>query len=64
MNTYFDVVIVVGGLVGLATACAFSQCDLNIAIIDTKIHQYQSLPYHEIGVKASAINGASKRYLG
>ncbi|MCX8649353.1 FAD-dependent monooxygenase [Gilliamella sp. B2776] len=63
MNTYFDVAIVGGGLVGLATACALSQYDLKIAIIDARVHCYESFPHHEIGVRASAINGASQRYL-
>ncbi|NUF26489.1 2-octaprenylphenol hydroxylase [Gilliamella bombicola] len=62
MNIQFDVAIVGGGLVGLATACALSQYALNIAIIDAKIHQHGSLPHGEIGIRASAINGASQRY--
>ncbi|MFQ1016533.1 FAD-dependent monooxygenase [Gilliamella sp. BG7] len=62
MNLQFDVVIVGGGLIGLATACALSQCDLNIAIIDTKICQHEFLPHAEMCIRASAINGASQRY--
>ncbi|OCG67790.1 FAD-dependent monooxygenase [Gilliamella sp. Fer4-1] len=62
MNIQFDVAIVGGGLVGLATACALSQYALKIAIIDTKIHQHQSFSQNEIGIRASAINGASQHY--
>ncbi|OCG28169.1 hypothetical protein A9G11_11720 [Gilliamella sp. wkB108] len=62
MNIHFDVAIVGGGLVGLATACALSQCDLNIAIIDTKIHQNADLLVDEIGIRASAINGSTQHY--
>lgn len=62
MNRQFDVAIVGGGLVGLATACALSHYDLTIAIVDSKIEQYQHLVADNLGVRASAINGASQRY--
>lgn len=62
MNIQFDVVIIGGGLVGLATACALSQNALNIAIIDNKVHQHDSYLHAEIGIRASAINGSSQRY--
>ena len=62
MNKNFDIAIVGGGLVGLATACALSQHGLNIALVDANIHQHQQLFHNEIGIRASAINNASQRY--
>lgn len=62
MSISFDVAIVGGGLVGLATACALSQCDLNVVLIDTKVQQYADLDSDKIGVRASAINGSSQHY--
>ena len=62
MKTQFDVAIVGGGLVGLATACALSRYDLTVAIIDTKVDEWQDFNVDDIGIRASAINGASQRY--
>ena len=62
MKTQFDVAIVGGGLVGLATACALSRYDLTVAIIDTKVDEWQDFKFDDIGIRASAINGASQRY--
>ncbi|WP_294965200.1 FAD-dependent monooxygenase [uncultured Gilliamella sp.] len=62
MKFDFDVAIIGGGLVGLATACALSQCDLNVALIDTKVQNYADLDSDIIGVRASAINGSSQHY--
>ena len=63
MKTQFDVAIVGGGLVGLATACALSRYDLTVAIIDTKVDEWQDFKFDDIGIRASAINSASQRYL-
>jgi 2-polyprenylphenol 6-hydroxylase len=62
MKTQFDVAIVGGGLVGLATACALSQYNLTVAIVDAKIDEYQKFAFDKIGIRASAINGASQQY--
>ncbi|MDF7670450.1 FAD-dependent monooxygenase [Orbaceae bacterium ESL0721] len=72
----FDIAIIGGGLVGMATACALSKISdqsrhLRIAIIDPSLnhtHQNQNqnqsamLPFDAPTVRASAINGASQRY--
>ncbi len=62
MKTQFDVAIVGGGLVGLATACALSQYNITVAIVDAKVNEHQNFDYDEIGIRASAINGASQQY--
>jgi 2-polyprenylphenol 6-hydroxylase len=62
MKTQFDVAIVGGGLVGLATACALSQYNLTVAIVDARIDEYQKFAFDKIGIRASAINGASQQY--
>lgn len=58
----FDVVIIGGGIVGLATACALKQTKMNIAVIDAKHDLYQELAENEVKIRASAINLASKHY--
>jgi 2-polyprenylphenol 6-hydroxylase len=62
MKTQFDVAIVGGGLVGLATACALSQYNLTVAIVDARVDEYQKFAFDKIGIRASAINGASQQY--
>ena len=62
MRTQFDVAIVGGGLVGLATACALSQYNLTVAIVDTKVNDYQNFAFDKIAIRASAINSASQQY--
>lgn len=62
MKTQFDVAIVGGGLVGLATACALSQSNLTVAIVDVNVNDNQNFAFDEIGIRASAINGASQQY--
>ena len=62
MKTQFDVAIVGGGLVGLATACALSQYNLTVAIVDTKVNDYQNFVFDKIAIRASAINSASQQY--
>lgn len=58
----FDVVVIGGGIVGLATACALKHTKMNIALIDGKYDIYHDLAHNEVMVRASAINLASKHY--
>lgn len=58
----FDVIIIGGGMVGLATACALSESHLRIALIEPNLNQNIELP-DTATLRASAINAASQRYL-
>lgn len=57
----FDVIIVGGGIVGLASALALSQSTLQIALLDPDIHKPSQLAASP-ALRASAINSASKRF--
>lgn len=56
----FDVIIIGGGMIGLATACALGEQSLRIAVIDNKLKP-TDLPDGPT-VRASAINVSSQRY--
>jgi 2-polyprenylphenol 6-hydroxylase len=56
----FDVIIIGGGMVGLATACALGEQSLRIAVIDDNLKP-TVLP-DQPTVRASAINASSQRY--
>lgn len=56
----FDVIIIGGGMVGLATACALGEQSLQVAVIDDNL-TLTVLP-EQPTVRASAINASSQRY--
>ncbi|WP_276921374.1 FAD-dependent monooxygenase [Frischella perrara] len=58
----FDVAIVGGGMIGLATACGLYQQGMKIAIISDNHQLYRELDEHQVEIRASAINYASQKY--
>ena len=64
MNTKVDysVIIIGGGMVGLALACALSQSNLSIAVIEAKVpkKKWRATDYD---ARASSLNQASIRFL-
>ncbi|MGP1924380.1 MAG: FAD-dependent 2-octaprenylphenol hydroxylase [Arsenophonus sp. NEOnobi-MAG3] len=64
---FFDVVIVGGGMVGLALACGLHGCGMRIAVIEHSSLQDQFDPQEAPSLRVSAINAASQKlfdYLG
>lgn len=57
----FDVIIIGGGMVGLATACGLADHHLNVALIEPRLLSDAPLPDSPT-LRASAINSASQRY--
>lgn len=66
MSNQFDLVIVGGGMVGNALACALADTNLSIALIET---QLPSAPEHsptqvsDVDIRVSALNRASENFL-
>ncbi len=58
----FDVVIAGGGMVGLAVACGLQGSKLRVAVLE-KTEPQASLPSDAPGLRVSAINAASERFL-
>lgn len=59
----FDVVIVGGGMVGLALACGLRDCGMRIAVVENSPVQYQFDPQQAPSLRVSAINAASQKLL-
>jgi len=59
----FDVVIVGGGMVGLALACGLRGCGMRIAVIENSPVQHQFDPQQAPSLRVSAINAASQKLL-
>lgn len=58
----FDVAIVGGGMIGLATACGLYRQGLKIAIVSDNTSLYRQLDDNQVEIRASAINQASQQY--
>lgn len=61
-TTVFDVVIVGGGMVGTALACALGDTSLSVAVIEANTPNYD-WPVNSFDLRVSAITRASEKFL-
>jgi len=66
MNQQFDLVIIGGGMVGTALACALKDAPINIALIETQLPKGASPEVNgvnDVDMRVSALNHASEKFL-
>lgn len=66
MNQQFDLVIIGGGMVGTALACALKDAPINIALIETQLPQSagpEITSVNDADKRVSALNHASEKFL-
>lgn len=66
MNQQFDLVIIGGGMVGTALACALKDAPISIALIETQLPQNarpEIESVNDVDMRVSALNHASEKFL-
>ncbi len=62
MNSKYPVIIVGGGIIGAATACALAQAGIEVALLDSRVPERQ-WPAESVDIRVSALTLASQNIL-
>jgi 2-polyprenylphenol 6-hydroxylase len=62
MDGIYDLIVVGGGMVGSALACAVAEADFNVCLLEAREPQ-RSWPHEEVDLRVSALTRASQRVL-